>query len=466
MPDARARTVVLGLDSVPPNLLFDRFLPEMPNMRALLARSVYGTLTSCDPPITVPAWAVMFTGMDPGTLGIYGFRHRRPGTYWDTYSPTPQMLPHPPLWEILSRQGKRVAVVGMPPGYPPPRVNGVYISDFLTPDSAKDFVSPPEMTDEIVKVAEGRYVFDVTFRAEDRLRIGQQLLEMTRTRWTVARHLWQKEPWDLFALHEIGPDRIHHTFWKYFDHGHPRSERNPEFESLVQQYYRMLDEEIGRFVQAVGDSATIFVLSDHGSQMMDGCFCINEWLMAKGYLALRGPAPPRGTPIEKAQVDWSRTTAWGSGGYYARIFFNVKGREPKGIVAPGDLPSLTERLKRELAEVTLPTGAPLAPDVRVPAEIYREVRGDAPDLMVYFSDLKWRSAGTIGYGSMFLTENDTGPDDSVHSFDGVYAMVEPGRAPAGHQGAQSILDVAPTILTRMGTPPPERMQGTPIASLL
>jgi predicted AlkP superfamily phosphohydrolase/phosphomutase len=466
MASAHARTVVLGLDSMPPNLLFDRFLPTMPNTRALLERSTYGTLRSCDPPITVPAWAVMFTGMDPGTLGIYGFRHRRPGTYWDTYSPTPQMLPHPPIWETLSRQGKRVAVIGMPPGYPPPRVNGVYISDFLTPDRAKDFVQPPDLLPEVQQAAGGRYVFDVTFRADDRGRIGRELIEMTRGRWAVARHLWKKEAWDLFALHEIGPDRIHHTFWKYFDHGHPRSETNPEFERLVEEYYRMLDDEIGKFVREVGDSATIFLFSDHGSQMMDGCFCINEWLIAKGLLALKGPMPPRGTPLEKATIDWGRTTAWGAGGYYARIFFNVRGREPQGIVPPADVPALTERIRRELAAVRLPTGEPLDADVREPARIYREVRGDPPDLMVYFRDLKWRSAGTVGYGTLFLSENDTGPDDSVHSFDGIYAMAEPGRPGAGLQDPASILDVAPTLLKRMGVDPAPAMQGRPIARLL
>lgn len=465
MTDPRARALVLGLDSMPPGLLFDRFLPLMPNMKRLLDRSVYGTLRSCDPPITVPAWAVMFTGMDPGTLGIYGFRHRKPGTYWDNYSPTPQMLPHPPAWELLSRLGKRVAVVGMPPGYPPPRVNGVYISDFLTPDHAKDFVQPPELAEEILGVA-GGYEFDVTFRAADRERIGEELIAMTQKRWAVARHLWKKERWDLFALHEIGPDRIHHTFWKYFDLGHPRSEPNPAYLALVERYYRMLDDELGQFLALVGDDVTVFVVSDHGSQMMDGCFCINEWLIQKGYLVLRGPMPPKSTPIEKAAVDWSRTRAWGAGGYYARIFFNVKGREPQGIVAAEEIPALTARIAGELAAEKLPNGAPLAPDVRAPAAIYREVRGDAPDLMVYFAQLKWRSAGTIGHRTLYLNENDTGPDDSVHSFDGVYAMAEPGRKDRGPRPERSIIDIGPTILTRMGVDPPSKMQGKAIPELL
>ncbi len=465
MADPKARTLVLGLDSMPPELLYDKFLPKMPHMRALMARASYGVLRSCDPPITVPAWAVMFTGMDPGSLGIYGFRHRRPGTYWDTYSPTPQMLPHPPAWELLSRAGKRVCVIGMPPGYPPPTLNGVYISDFLTPDGAKDFATPASLIPEILGVA-GGYEFDVTFRAEDRERIGNELIDMTQKRWAVARHLWKKEPWDLFALHEIGPDRIHHTFWKFFDTTHPRYEDVPSYRALVDRYYTMLDEEIGKLLELVGDDVTTFVLSDHGSMAMDGCFCINEWLIQKGYLALKAPAPARGTPIEKLSVDWSKTTAWGAGGYYARIFFNVKGREPEGILPSFQIPAITQRITTQLSEVTLPNGQPLRPDVRAPAKIYREVQGDAPDLMVYFANLKWRSAGTLGHNSLFLTENDTGPDDSVHSFDGIYLMSEPGRAPRGRVGEESILDMGPTILKRMGLELPERMQGKPIVSLL
>jgi predicted AlkP superfamily phosphohydrolase/phosphomutase len=457
--------MVIGLDSVPPNFLFDRFLPRMPNIRRLMERGRRGTLTSTDPPITVPAWAVMFSGMDPGSLGLYGFRHRRPHSYWSTYTPTPQMIPYPTIWEILSRMGRRVCVIGMPPGYPPPRVNGVYISDFLTPAKAKDFVYPMTLASEIQSVA-GGYEFDVTFRAEDRERIGQELFDMTRRRFAVARHLWAKEPWDFFALHEIGPDRLHHTFWKYFDEQHPRYEANAAFRDIVDRYYSMLDEEIGRLLEGLSDDVTVLVVSDHGSQAMTGCFCVNEWLIREGYLALKGLMPPRGTPIEQVPIDWARTRAWGAGGYYARIFFNVQGRESEGIVPPGEVPGMVEKLSRELGAVRRPDGQSLGVRVLVPAQIYREVRGDAPDLMLYFGDLSWRSAGTLGHGSLFLDENDTGPDDAVHSFDGLLLWVDRTNGRADQLGPQTILDVAPTLLRHMGIELPPKMQGRPIAELL
>ena len=458
MSSDRPRVLVLGLDSVPPSLLFDRFRPLMPHVDALLRRSTYGTLRSTDPPITVPAWAVMFSGVDPGTLGLYGFRHRRPGSYGENYLPTSRTALEPMLWDRLSRAGKRVCVIGMPPGYPPPSVNGVYVSDFLTPAGAGTFVSPASLQRE-VDAAAGGYEFDVTFRAEDRERIGAQLLTLTHKHFAVARHLWAREPWDFFALHEIGPDRLHHTFWKYFDPGHPRFEPNDRFRGVVEEYYRALDREIGLVLADVPPGVRVLLLSDHGSQAMQGAFCINEWLIRQGYLAVRGPRPPVGTPLEKVDVDWSRTRAWGAGGYYARIFYNLRGREPNGQLAPDQIPAFQAELTRALESVRRPDGHALGADVRDPRTAYREVRGDAPDLMVYFGDVAWRSAGTLGHDSLFLAENDTGPDDAVHSFDGIYSISDPRQGVGSRGPTEQILDVGPTLASLLGLELPARMQG-------
>jgi predicted AlkP superfamily phosphohydrolase/phosphomutase len=462
VPDHPPRVLAIGLDSVSPWLLYERFLPLMPNVRKLLERSRYGTLRTIDPPITVPAWAVMFSGMDPGTLGVYGFRHRKAGTYWDNYIPTSRTILKPMVWDRLGRMGKRVCVIGMPPGYPPPAVNGVYISDFLTPDNATDYVYPPSMKAEIDRVS-GGYPFDVTFRQDDRDRIGKEVFEMTRKHFAVARHLWKKEPWDLFAYHEIGPDRLHHTFWRFFDKTHPKYEENEHLRTLVEDYYRMLDEELGRFFAEVPKDVRILLVSDHGSQAMQGAFCINEWLIQQGFLTLRGPRPPPKTQIEEADVDWSKTLAWGAGGYYARIFYNVKGREPEGALAPADLPAFEARLTKALQGVRRPDGAPLGVDVRRPKDIYRSVQGDAPDLMVYFGDVAWRSIGTIGYPTLFIEENDTGPDDAVHSFEGIYSISDPAEGRGQRGPVEKLMDIAPTVLSLLGAPVPPEMQGKAIA---
>ena len=78
--------------------------------------------------------------------------------------------------------------------------------------------------------------------------------------------------------------------------------------------------------------------------------------------------------------------------------------------------------------------------------------------MVYFDDLYWRSAGTLGHGTMFLPENDTGPDDAVHAQEGIYILSDPAGK-AGEVLDADILDIAPTVLDRLGIPVPADMKG-------
>ena len=57
-----------------------------------------------------------------------------------------------------------------------------------------------------------------------------------------------------------------------------------------------------------------------------------------------------------------------------------------------------------------------------PREVYSEVTGDPPDLMVYLDDLNWRPAGTLGWDTLYLPENDRGPDDAEHDWNGVFLI--------------------------------------------
>ncbi len=453
--------VVLGLDSVPPPLLFERFLPQVPHLRSLMERGTWGALRTCHPPITIPAWAVMFTGADPGTLGLYGIHHRTPGSYEGGYVPTPSHLRRAPIWHRLSAEGARVAVVGMPPGYPPPSVNGIATGDFLTPDGAADSVAPPQFRAEAERFLGEPLLFDVPFRKEDRRQTLRDIHHLTRQRWALARGILAKGPWDLFALHDIGPDRFHHAFWKYFNPDHPGYVKGNEFEQEAARYYSLLDHEVGLLLEQLPPDTSILVASDHGTKSMEGCFAVNEWLRREGYLVTRGTPVP-GTLLAKASVRWDQTRVWGTGGYYSRLFFNRRGREPQGIVSPSEEEGLRAELTRKLRTLQTPHGRPFAPEVHAPREIYREVQGDAPDLTAYFGDLSWRAAGTLGHETLFLAENDTGPDDAVHDWQGIYLFSRPG-GPRGAGPERSILDVAPTLLRLLGREAPPEMQGRAIA---
>jgi predicted AlkP superfamily phosphohydrolase/phosphomutase len=172
------------------------------------------------------------------------------------------------------------------------------------------------------------------------------------------------------------------------------------------------------------------------------------------------------TSLDDVEVDWSRTRAWGWGGYYARIFLNVEGRETNGTIPSGLYDEARDELARELETITDHRGRSIPVAVHRPENLYPVSVGDRPDLMVYIDDLNWRSAGTVGHPSMHLTENDTGPDDSVHAMDGVFLLYDPLHSYGQTIRDIGLTDIAPTVLRLLGVPVPGEMEGRCIDAVL
>jgi predicted AlkP superfamily phosphohydrolase/phosphomutase len=456
----KRKLMIMGLDSAPPELVLDKFRDELPNIRGLMERGVYARMRSSDPPITIPAWMVMVTSKNPGSLGLYGFRHRKGYSYTDGWIANSLSVKAEKIWDVLARVGKKACVIGVPPTYPPVSVNGELISCFITPDANREYTHPPELKREIEALV-GPYPFDVEFRTDQRDQLLKDLHQMTDTHFRVIEHLMTTRPWDFFMFVEIGLDRMHHAFWKYFDKEHPKHEPGNQYENAMLDYYKRLDDHVGRLLKRIDDDTVVVVVSDHGVKGMRGAFCVNEWLIREGYLVLK-ERPQSVVELEKAAVDWSRTKAWAWGGYYARVFFNVKGREPQGIIEPADFEDERGKLARRLEQITDPSGRRMETRAYKPETLYPVSIGDRPDLMVYFDDLYWRSAGTLGHSDIYLSENDTGPDDAVHSQHGTFILHDRQLKQRGQIADIDILDIAPTLLERMKIPIPSSMEGKPI----
>jgi predicted AlkP superfamily phosphohydrolase/phosphomutase len=417
--------MVIGLDCAAPSLMFDKYAAHLPNLNGLRARGWWGGLQSCVPPITVPAWMVMFTGREPGELGIYGFRHRVPGTYNGTRTADSASVQAPTLWDRAAAAGKRSCLIGVPPTYPPYPVRGDMVSCFLTPDASSDNTFPRALKAELA----GRgltYVPDVEFRVEEKARLLEALRANTRGHAAVASYLAGSRDWDLFCWVELGLDRAQHAFWRYQDPGHHLYQEGSPFAGALRDYYVLADECVGELLSYCDGDTAVAVVSDHGAKGMKGAFCINQWLAERGWLALEGEAE-RGTRLEDACVDWPRTRAWAWGGYYARVFLNLEGRELRGTVPPDRYEEELEALAADLRAIRGPGGEEWATRVARPGEVYPRVEGDAPDLMVFLDDLSWRAAGTLGHPGIYLEENDTGPDDAVHDWRGVCILYDPRR---------------------------------------
>ncbi len=116
-------------------------------------------------------------------------------------------------------------LIGVPQTYPPRPVNGLLVTDFLTPSIESNYTDPTR--------AQGRDRRDyptfiptnstsVDFRTPDKTKIRDALIRMTDKRFALARHLLTTHPWDFFMMVEMGTDRVHHAFWQYMDPAHHR----------------------------------------------------------------------------------------------------------------------------------------------------------------------------------------------------------------------------------------------------
>ena len=456
------RVAVIGLDCAEPRLVFDRFREELPNLGRLIDSGTWGPLRSVDPPITVPAWSCMMTGRDPGELGIYGFRNRTDYDYHSLAVADSTYVTLDRVWDHLSRAGKHVIVVGVPQTSPPVPVNGELVSCFLTNDTRTDPYTYPDTLRAEIESLVGSYRTDVrSFRSDDRDRILADVYAMTEQRFSVCRRLLDTRPWDFFMMVEIGLDRMHHAFWRFLDEEHPRHEPDHRYRDAIRNYYIYLDEEIGELLERFDEDTTVMVVSDHGARPMLGAICVNEWLVQQGYLVLE-EEPDGPIPFSEARVDWSRTRAWGEGGYYCRLCVNVAGREPQGIVSTDEYEPLLDELAAALEQLPGPDGEVIGTRTFRPQELWREQQGIPPDLVVYFGDLGWRSNGSLGHGRHWTYDNDTGPDDANHDRNGLCVITGPG-VPAEHREDLVIYDIAPTILAHAGLTPDEGMRGRVVA---
>ncbi len=442
------KTIVIGLDCAPPRILYDELINELNYLGQLVSEGERYILHSSHPPITIPAWAVMATGKTPGELGLYGFRHRKPGTYDQIYIANSKLLREEPIWTSLGKHGYKSIIVGVPPTYPPKPLRGYLISDFITPDPSKQYTWPPQLKKEIESLV-GPYIFDIVYRSEEKDRIAKELWKMTEQHFKVLKYLVVNKKWDFLWFVEIGVDRLHHAFWKYWDPRHPKYIPGNEYEDVIPRYYKFLDEKIGELLNSIKEKdLLVIIVSDHGAKAMKGAFAINQWLEEKGFLKLKKKPEKPGTDLLPSLIDWEHTIAWAWGGYYSRIFINIKGREPKGTVPKEKVDDVITELKEELSKLKGPNGETWDNRVYTPKELYPIVRGDPPDMIVYLDDLSWRAAGTIGWESSYLEENDKGPDDAVHDWYGVFTIYDgEERIDKGYKGMIDIINVRDKILS-------------------
>lgn len=380
------KTCIIGLDCVPPRLLDFPVGEHLPNLRRLAREGGLRPFKSTVPPITIPAWVSMTSGRDPGALGLYGFRERVPNSY--AHRLVREAVPGTVrLWDALYQaQGARCAAISVPltgPIQPAPAAEApIMVGDLLSAGGGAPWCSHERIAKSLDATL-GPFEPDIAaHRQPDVLEILTQCRALSAHRFGVCRWLAEHEELDFMMLVDIATDRIHHAAWRYLDPAHPLYTPHGALFDATHAAYAALDRELGRLVDSLDAGWQLRVVSDHGAQALDGEVYVNRWLERCGLLK-RVP----GTDT----IDWSRTLAWAEGGYYARVYINLRGREPQGLAT--DFEAVRSQVRDALEALALGENADAW--VVAPEELYAETQGQAPDLMAFFGDLRLRANASL-----------------------------------------------------------------------
>ena len=403
----------------------------------------------------------MVTGASPGKLGIYGFKNRVDHSYHRRALPSSLSVPLPTLWQLTSEHNLRNKILTVPQTYPARPLKGQLVAGFPIPDMNGPVSYPRNLWGALQNEVPSFQIDLEDFRHTHPSQVYTDVIEMTHSRFKVAERWLKASDWDFFMMVEMGPDRLHHALWSFCDPQHPSFDPQHPLATAIEDYYKLLDKKLKALLSSLSKDDLLLVVSDHGAQRMTGGLALNQWLVDEGYLTLSNSHPKKG-PLLLEQVDWTNTRAWADGGYVGRIYFNIKGREPKGSVPQEQIESLTREITTKLNKLRGEQNEDLLIETLNPEQAYgSDRRGVPPDLTLLIQNMSYRVLGTLGHPKYMTRENDTGSDGANHARDGIVIATGPKILPA-HRLDLSIYDIAPTVLRHLKVPLPAYMKGIPI----
>jgi predicted AlkP superfamily phosphohydrolase/phosphomutase len=414
------RIVGIGLDGLPYSLA-EKLMYEgiMPNLHRLAERGQMKRIKSVYPAVSGVAWAAFQTGRQPADFGVYGFVELRPD--YDMYIPNYGDLKCETLWERLSKAGKKFAALGVPMTYPAPPVNGFLVSCFLAPALDARAVSSQGVLDQLQGM---KYEIDIdpNVAAESPERFRADLKRVNEARRKTALTLLKQQEWDLFFLHVMDTDRLHHFMWT------AQQENDTENAAFFWNFYKKMDDFLGEVVDVLHDDARLMICSDHGFCELKWEFQLNRWLKSQGYLDYEND-PEKGY---KAIKDGSRAVSLVPG----RIHILREGKWQRGVVTEKEYEPLRRELMDKLRAITHPeSGDVVCKQVMKKEEIFNGPYADAaPDILVDPCD-GYDLKAKLGAGQLF----EKGPRTGMHTYDN--AMLLTGRELASIGDANNIAEV-------------------------
>lgn len=505
------RVLIIGLDGASLDVLEPWARAEkLPSLYEIMRSGSYGRLESVFPIVSSAAWTSFMTGMNPGKHGLFDFVRRDA----DSYHLRPVNRTHSrgtSIWKYLSQEGKRVIVLNVPMTYPVEELNGAIVAGLGAPLNKK--FTHPQLLENDLSAHGYRHIKKTFFWPGNEMAEIQEIYELADHVTWLAKKMIQSQDWDFFMVVYRETDEVGHFFWKDQDSNHPQHDpaKAAAFGNTILEYYQHIDQAIGELRQMAGDDVNTIIMSDHGQGPLYKDVYLNEWLRQQGFLCTQssGTALPaskklfsrlgltrsgisaflRRNHLGKLEtwikdilgdriavlpvstraefpegIDWARTRAY-SFGYMGQIYINLKGREPMGIVEPGeDYEKALVEISAALNQLIDPQdGKPVIDRILRGSELYQGAMSThAPDLLLEMRGFSYITRKGYEFGSQNGTIFSTPAtfENGSHRLEGMLVMSGPDiKHVSDRQKNASIIDLAPTILHMFGYQKPAAMDG-------
>jgi len=432
---------------------------ELPNFSKISDNGASGLLESTIPPITIPAWITMFTGLNPGKLGVCDFSIKDSNYNFNVFNSS--YWKGKAIWDLTK---KKSIIINVPGTYPPWKINGLMITGLLTPER-KNFTYPKEIEKEIGV----EYVIE----ADHNLKSVDVALEK---RIELVKKLYKKKH-DLFILVIRALDATSHI--------------SDDIENYKKRI-KLIDHNLGEIMKIFKDY-NIMITSDHGMKHFEKWFYINKWLEKEGFLTINKLNKKErilkfimqninrflekydlktfkkilvklyekkkifefSIPFDPNRIEWKKTKAFSIGGgisQYCGIYINDKSFI-KGIIT--DKKNVINEIIDKLKKVKDPeTNKTIVENVWKREEIYRGDKiKNLPEIIVKTSD-KYCIHPDIFSNYLFSVKKKF----LNHSYNGTFMAYGPDIK-KGKKITTDIINIAPTVLYMMGEKIPKNMDG-------
>ncbi|WP_243700413.1 alkaline phosphatase family protein [Halorussus pelagicus] len=500
-PQTNMDTLLVGVDAGCRPVLEPLFESgALPALSSVFESGVSGSLESQIPPWTPSAWPSLYTGVNPGKHGVFGFL-AFDGYDWDVVNAT--NVRERTLWELLDDHGKSSVVVNAPVTHPPGEIDGAIVPGYTAPEDP-DCHPDGLLADIRDEIGDYRVYAPRDADGPESVEWYEQLVEM---RGEAFRYLADRFAPDFGFVQFQQTDTVFHE--------------RPGDDDAVRSVYEAVDREVGAILDEC-DPDTVVVASDHGMGEYTGReFRPNEFLRERGLVETttegagmpswstiadnqlqdgetgRGDAEDDSSLLERAvaglagvgltsqrvynalgavglaefavrhvptdvaragseQVDFSASKAYVRDRIELGVRVNLEGREPDGVVPEHQYDRLCDDLVDVLSRVETPEGTPVFERVARREDVFSgPYVEEAPDVVTVPREFDEFLSARVGDGQF------APPSEPYnHKRDGIVAISGDGVAPSADLSDAHLFDVAPTILATMGVPAADRMDGS------